>query len=233
MDDETGIPRIASLLGDPARAKILRTLIDGTTRPAGELAYAANISAQSASAHLAKLVDGGLLAWEAQGRHRYFRLASPEVAEAIESLDSLSVALRPRAPRSPLPSKSVPIQFLHARTCYDHLAGEMAVQVCEAMRKARWLTMEGRDFRVTDLGEKRLAALEVDLAAARESRRVFARVCVDLTQRRPHVGGALGAALLDLYVERGWILRARRSRVVNITPKGAEAFRREFGASGA
>jgi len=229
MDDEPGIPRIASLLADPARAKILRTLIDGTRRPAGELAYTANISAQSASAHLAKLVDGGLLAHEAQGRHRYFRLANAQVADAIESLASLSVAVRPRAPRSPLPSKSVPVQFLNARTCYDHLAGETAVRVCEAMLKARWLTAEARDFRVTRLGEKELAALEVDLAAARRSRRVFARACVDLTQRRPHIGGALGAALLDLYVERGWILRARRSRVVTITPKGQEAFRRAFG----
>ena len=114
MDDDSGIPRIATLLADPARATILRTLIDGTLRPAGELAYTANISAQSASAHLAKLVDGGLLAAEAQGRHRYFRLASAQVADAIESLASLSVAVRPRAPRSPLPSKSMPIQFLHA-----------------------------------------------------------------------------------------------------------------------
>lgn len=229
MDDETGIPRIANLLADPARAKILRTLIDGTMRPAGELAYTANISAQSASAHLAKLVDGGLLASEAQGRHRYFRLANAQVADAIESLASLSVAVQPRAPRSPLPSKSVPIQFLHARTCYDHLAGETAVQVCEAMLKARWLTAEAREFRVTRLGEKELAALDIDLAATRRSRRVFARACVDLTQRRPHIGGALGAALLDLYVARGWILRARRSRVVTITPKGQEAFRRTFG----
>jgi DNA-binding transcriptional ArsR family regulator len=229
MDDDSGIPRIATLLADPARATILRTLIDGTLRPAGELAYTANISAQSASAHLAKLVDGGLLASEAQGRHRYFRLASAQVADAIESLASLSVAVRPRAPRSPLPSKSTPIQFLHARTCYDHLAGETAVQVCEAMLKARWLVAQARDFRVTRLGEKELAALDIDLAAARQSRRVFARACVDLTQRRPHIGGALGAALLDLYVARGWILRARRSRVVNITPKGQEAFRRTFG----
>jgi DNA-binding transcriptional ArsR family regulator len=229
MDDEPGISRIANLLADPARAKILRTLIDGTMRPAGELAYTANISAQSASAHLAKLVDGGLLALEAQGRHRYFRLANAQVADAIESLASLSVAVRPRAPRSPLPSKSVPIQFLHARTCYDHLAGETAVQVCEAMLKARWLTQEGRDFRVTRLGEKEFAALDVNLDAARRSRRVLARACVDLTQRRPHVGGALGAALLDLYVARGWILRARRSRVVTITPKGQDAFRRTFG----
>ncbi|OGA21437.1 MAG: hypothetical protein A3I02_11660 [Betaproteobacteria bacterium RIFCSPLOWO2_02_FULL_67_26] len=231
MDDDAGIPRIANLLADPARATILRTLIDGTMRPAGELAYTANISAQSASAHLAKLVNGGLLAQEAQGRHRYFRLANAQVADAIETLASLSVAVRPRAPRSPLPSKSVPIQFLNARTCYDHLAGETAVQVCEAMLKARWLAREGRDFRVTRLGGKELAALDIDLDEARRSRRVFARACVDLTQRRPHIGGALGAALLDLYVARGWILRARRSRVVNITPKGLEAFRRTFGTN--
>jgi DNA-binding transcriptional ArsR family regulator len=231
MDDDIGVHRIANLLADPARAKILRTLIDGTMRPAGELAYTANISAQSASAHLAKLVDGGLLALEAQGRHRYFRLANAQVADAIESLASLSVAVRPRAPRSPLPSKSVPIQFLHARTCYDHLAGETAVRVCEAMLKARWLTAEAREFRVTRLGEKELAALDIDLAAARRSRRVFARACVDLTQRRPHVGGALGAALLELYVARGWILRSRRSRIVTITPKGQEALRRTFGTN--
>ena len=99
------------------------------------------------------------------------------------------------------------------------------------MLKARWLIAQARDFRVTRLGEKELAALDIDLARARQSRRVFARACVDLTQRRPHIGGALGAALLDLYVSRGWILRTRRSRVVNITPKGQEAFRRTFGTS--
>jgi DNA-binding transcriptional ArsR family regulator len=231
MDDTISIPRIANLFADPARALILRTLIDGTMRPAGELAYTANISAQSASAHLTKLVDGGLLIAEAQGRHRYFRLANAQVADAIEALASLSVAVRPRAPRSVLPAKSVPIQFLNARTCYDHLAGEMAVRVCEAMMKARWLVQEGRDFHVTRLGQKELAVLEIDLDAARRSRRVFARACVDLTQRRPHVGGALGAALLDLYVEQGWILRARRSRVVTITPKGQDAFRHVFGTS--
>ena len=112
MDEDFDISRIANLLADTARATILRVLIDGTMRPAGELAYAANISAQSASAHLAKLVDGGLLIAEAQGRHRYFRLANAQVADAIESLASLSVAVRPRAVRSPLPSKSTPVQFL-------------------------------------------------------------------------------------------------------------------------
>jgi DNA-binding transcriptional ArsR family regulator len=228
MNDEPDVARIAGLLADPARARILRTLIDGTMRPAGELAYAANISAQSASAHLAKLVDGGLLSLEAQGRHRYFRIASAEVADAVESLGSLSMAVRPRNPRSPVIPKSAPVQFLHARTCYDHLAGEVAVQVCEAMLKARWMTAEGRDFRVTRLGEKRLAALDVDLASARRSRRALARACVDLTQRRPHLGGALGAALLDLYIARGWILRTQRSRAVSITPRGREAFGKLF-----
>ena len=228
MNEEPDIPRVANLFADPARARILSTLMDGTTRPAGELAYAANISAQSASAHLAKLVDGGLLVSEAQGRHRYFRIASADVAHAIESLASLSVAAQPRIPRSPLPSKSVPIQFLHARTCYDHLAGETAVNVLEAILKAKWLTAAGRDFRVTRLGEKQLAALDVDLAIARRSRRAFARACVDLTQRRPHLGGALGAALLDLYFARGWIARARHSRAVSITPKGNEGFSKFF-----
>src|SRR5512138_3498308 len=116
--DGTDLARIAGLFADPARARILRTLIDGTLRPAGELAFAANISAQSASAHLAKLVEGGLLELQAQGRHRYFRIASPEVADAVESLGSLGEALQPRSPALP---KATPPQFLRARTCYDHL----------------------------------------------------------------------------------------------------------------
>lgn len=226
--DTPDIPAIAGLLADPARAKILWTLIDGTTRPAGELAYAANVSAQSASAHLAKLVEGGLLTSQAQGRHRYFRIAGTEVAEAIEGLASLSAALsatlKPRKPRDPLPSADVPRQFLQSRTCYDHLAGEAAVQLLENMLKARWLLPQGRDYALTPLGEKKLAAHGIDLAAARASRRSFARACVDLTQRRPHLSGALGAALLDLALARGWVLRSKRSRVVTITPKGHAAF---------
>lgn len=125
----------------------------------------------------------------------------------------------------------MPLQFLHARTCYGHLAGEMAVSILEAMLKARWLAPDARDFAVTRLGEAKLAALGVDVAAAREPRRVFARTCVDLTQRRPHLGGALGDALLDLYVARGWVQRQRRSRVVTITPQGTESFRCAFGLS--
>jgi DNA-binding transcriptional ArsR family regulator len=229
MHDEPDIPRIAGLLADPARAKIVWTLIDGTTRPAGELAYAANISAQSASGHLAKLVQGGLLESEAQGRHRYFRIAGAEVAGVIEGMASLGAATRPRPPRAALASRSVPVEFLHARTCYGHLAGEMAVRILEAMLKSRWLKADERDFTLTRLGKEKLAALGVRPDGARGSRRVFARTCVDLTQRRPHLGGALGDALLKVFVARGWVLRQKRSRVVTITPKGQDNFTRVFG----
>ena len=226
MNEPDVVARVAGLLADPARAQILLTLLDGSTRPAGELAFAANISAQSASAHLAKLVDGGLLALEPQGRHRYFRISGPEVASAVESISSLTTVVQPRRPRAPAIPKSAPPQFLHARTCYDHLAGEVAVQVCAAMLKGRWLRSAGRGLELTRLGDERLAALHVDLEAARSSRRGFARTCVDLTQRRPHIGGALGAALLEMYLARGWILRMRGSRAVSITPKGSQAFAR-------
>ncbi len=228
MEESPELPRVARLLADPARARMVWMLIDGTTRPAGELAYGARISAQSASGHLAKLVDGGLLEAETQGRHRYFRLASPEVAGVVEGLASLGAATRPRASRPPLPSPSTPVQFLHARTCYGHLAGEMAVKVLAAMLQARWLAAAGADFDLTRLGEGELGALGVDIAAARGRRRVFARACVDLTQRRPHLGGALGDALLDFYLARGWVRRHRRSRAVHITPEGREGFRRWF-----
>jgi DNA-binding transcriptional ArsR family regulator len=226
--NEPDVARVAGLLADPARARILRTLLDGTMRPAGELAFAANVSAQSASAHLARLVEGGLLALEAQGRHRYFRIAGPEVADAIESLGSLSLAVRPSAPRIPPMPKPTATQFLRARTCYDHLAGETAVRVCDAMLKARWLIAEGREFRVTRLGQEKFAALGVDVASVSRAKRAFARACVDLTQRRPHLGGALGAALLEVFLAQGWILRLPRSRAVSVTPRGSEALARLF-----
>ena len=229
MNDEPDISRIAGLLADPARARILWTLIDGTTRPAGELAYAASISAQSASGHLAKLVEGGLLKSEAQGRHRYFRIGSPEVAIVIEGLASLSAADKPRPPHDPLPTSSTPVQFLQARTCYGHLAGEMAVQLLQAMLASGWLAASGQDFTVTPLGQQQLAALDIDVNTAQQPRRVFARACVDLTQRRPHLSGVLGDALLQAFVAKGWILRHRRSRVVTITPTGSESLRHTFG----
>ena len=231
MNDALNIPRIANLLADAARANILWTLIDGTTRPAGELAFAANVSPQSASAHLAKLVEGGLLVVEAQGRHRYFRIASVEAASLIENMASFGASIRPRNPPHPRLVRTMPRQFLHARTCYDHLAGEMAVQVMQAMLEERWLIGTEQEFTATPIGQSRLAELGIDTSDKHTGRRTFARGCVDLTQRRPHLAGTLGAALLELYVRESWILRAPRSRVVSITPKGHVAFRRLFGIS--
>lgn len=230
MDDVPDLVRLAGLLAEPARARILWMLIDGSTRPAGELAHGANISPQSATAHLSRLVEGGLLVTEAQGRHRYFRIPNAEVAGAIEGIATLSAAAWPRPTGDPLPVRKMPAAFVAARTCYGHLAGDMAVKLLAAMVKSGWLLPRGRDFEVTPEGEKKLDALGIDLAAVRAARPVFARACVDLTERRHHLGGALGDALLDLCVERGWVLRQRRSRVVTITPRGAESFRSLFGA---
>ena len=232
MNDADHIPHVAQLLADPARAAIAWTLIDGTTRPAGELAFAANVSPQSASAHLARLVEGGLLACEAQGRHRYFRIASAEAAQLIESMASFGASVAPRRPPHPPLARAMPSQFLHARTCYDHLAGDVAVQVLQAMLEARWLVASGHDFKPTRLGRERLAALGVEWSEEAKERRAFARGCVDLTQRRPHLAGRLGAALLDVYVAKKWVLRTPRSRVVHITPKGHAAFRQHLGIAG-
>ena len=226
MHQAPGIPRIAALLSDPARLMILWSLIDGTRRPAGELAYAAHISAQSASGHLAKLVDGGLLSSEAQGRHRYYRIATPEVADAIEGFATLSAAVRPQAP-----TRSWPPAFVKARTCYDHLAGEAAVAILEAMVGLRWLTADRADFTLTESGADALEKLGVDVAAVKSGKRSFARGCVDLTQRRQHLGGRLGAALLEVYVGKRWVQRSPRSRTVTVTPRGRDAFRELLGVA--
>jgi hypothetical protein len=144
----------------------------------------------------------------------------------VEGLASLGAS---RGPRPAPPRISAPARFLKARTCYGHLAGAMAVDVLAAMLRARWLAPEGRDYAVTPLGTRKLGQLDIDVASLREGRRAFARACVDLTQRRPHLGGALGEALLDAYVRRGWIQRHRRSRIVTITPRGEDDFARVFG----
>jgi hypothetical protein len=123
----------------------------------------------------------------------------------------------------------VPVQFLHARTCYGHLAGELAVKILEAMLRSRWLTVDGRDLALMPAGRKELERIGIDVAALQGRRRVLARACVDLTQRRAHLGGSLGDALLQHFVSRGWIQRQRRSRVVNIMPAGHESFRELFG----
>ncbi|VVE69407.1 transcriptional regulator [Pandoraea captiosa] len=215
-----GISSLAALLADPGRMTMLWALMDGSARPAGELALVAGLSPSSASGHLARLVDGGVLAQEARGRHRYFRIATPETAAAIEALASAVLATRELQPRPVPVSRSTPIPLRHARTCYDHLAGEIAVDVFARMLDRRWIRIDGSDVTLTDAGSDGLTALGVDLTSARARRRRFACTCPDWSERKPHLGGALGAALLSTCLDAKWLEPTREARALRVTPLG-------------
>jgi DNA-binding transcriptional ArsR family regulator len=218
MNVKRGLAEIAALIGEPTRVMMLWSLVGGQARPASELAFYANVSAQNASAHLARLVEAGMLAVEARGRHRYYRLAGAEVAHAIEAL----AALAPSAKEiTNLPSRQTP-DLKYARACYDHLAGRVAVEICAALENKGYLAPVGVEFEVTGKGEKLFHDLGIDLSELRQQRRAFARQCQDWSERRPHIAGALGAALLERMFQRGWIARVRSSRVLRVTAKGRE-----------
>lgn len=228
MNTTYPIAAIGELLGDPARAEMLVALLDGRTRTAGELAFAANISAQSASGHLAKLVDGGLLAVRSSGRHRYFSLAGPEVANVLEALGVIATtkpiihAIRPHAEAD----------MYAARTCYDHLAGRIAVELAGKMEEEGAIRACGeRDYELGRRGKDYFAKLGIEVDRLRELRRSFARQCVDWTERRPHIAGALGAAICARFVAAGWIVPRRDTRTVRITHHGARELRKRFGVT--
>ena len=225
MESASHIARAAALLGEPARAAMLWLLIDGRARPAGELAFAANVSAQSASGHLARLVEAELLQVETQGRHRYYRLSSHAVAHALESL----AALAPRPAVRPLPaSRGAPEALRYARTCYDHLAGELAVRWLEQAERKGLLARDAKNFELTAKGEKAFRRFGVDIDALRGAKRQFACGCLDWSERRFHLGGALGAALLAHFLERRWLLKVQKSRVLQLTPQGREGLNEAF-----
>lgn len=218
-----GLSRIGALLADPGRAAMLWALMDGSARPAGELTLIAGLSPSAASAHLARLTDGGLLALDVRGRHRYYRIATPDVAAAIEALMNVAQASTATLPATK-PARTVPLEMRHARTCYDHMAGEVAVQVFERLVGDGVLVCEGETIDATPDGAARLRDWGVDIGALRSRRRRFACTCLDWSERRPHLGGALGAALLDAWIAGGWVERASLPRVLRITPKGQRAF---------
>lgn len=224
------IALIASLLGDPARANMLTALMGGQALTAGELAREAGVTAQTASAHLAKLADGGLVAARRQGRHRYFALAGAEVAAVLEGLMGLAArAGRERArpgPREPA--------LRRARVCYDHLAGDLGVALLDGLI-ARGLVADagGEVLALTRAGDGSLAALGIDVARLAGSRRPVCKACLDWSVRRRHLAGGLGAALLGRFHELGWASRVEGTRVVSFTPEGLASFERAFGAAGA
>lgn len=220
MDVEPSFAIIGALIGVPARANILGALMDGRAQTATELALHAGVSPQTTSSHLAKLTDAKLLAVEAEGRHRYYRIASSAVAEALEPL-TLIVAHRP----VPARRRSSRLEAeRRARMCYDHLAGRLGVAIAAAMVARDYLGPGGRDFELTAAGERFFAALGIDAQRARRQRRAFARRCLDWSERRPHLAGALGAAFAAHCVARGWIRRAKADRSVLVGAAGRRAF---------
>ena len=217
---------VAELIGEPARAAILFSLLQGKSLPAGELARSAGVSAQSASAHLSKLVDGGLIFVRNEGRHRYYGIANPAVAHAIEALGAIST--KPRATNIRLPRE---VAQLHAaRSCYDHLAGRLAVELTFAMEISKALQLAGeRDYELGTNGPQWFAALGVNTASERSSRRCFARRCLDWTERKPHLAGALGASLFARLLDLGWMARRPNTRALRITQRGEREFLQRFG----
>jgi DNA-binding transcriptional ArsR family regulator len=197
--------------------------MDGSARPAGELTMIAGLSPSAASAHLARLTDGGLLALEVRGRHRYFRIASADIAASIEALANVAQVSAPQRP-APRPVRTVPTDMRYARTCYDHMAGELSVRVFERLVGRGLLSLQGTSLEATSDGAARFADWGIDVSAQRSRRRRFACTCPDWSERRPHLGGALGAALLDSWAARGWVERTERPRILRITPAGHRHF---------
>lgn len=197
---------VAVLIGDPARAAMLAALSTGMALPAGELARRASVSPATATAHLRRLVEGGLVKVRAQGRHRYHELAGPQVAAALEALAQIA----PSVPVSSLREHTAAFRLAEARTCYDHLAGRRGVELRDRLLAIDAVRLvDDRDHVITGRGRALLLALDIDDGRLKSSRRVLARSCIDWTQRRPHLAGALAAALTDRFLELGWVSRGQ------------------------
>jgi len=219
------LARIAAAIAEPARTRMLCCLMDGHARTSTELAAVAEVTPSTASVHLAKLKEGRLVKMVPQGKHRYYSLAGAEIGKALESL--MVVAGGSRQDFVP----STPIRLRAARTCYDHMAGQLGVLLHDRLSQLRWLSgLPASDaYDLTARGEGELQSIGVDVGAARALRRRFAYACLDWSERRPHVGGALGAALLDLALRRKWVISDLDSRILNVTPAGRRELKSRFG----
>jgi len=222
---EANIASPAALIGDPGRAAMLQALMDGRAQPAGALAWAAGLTAQAASNHLARLVDGGLVSVEREGRHRYYRLANAEVAHVLEALAVLAAPVRSlEQPRSPQARA-----LRDGRCCYGHLAGRLGIAVTDALVAQGFLCpADDKQYAVSAEGRAWFEALGLDLDAMR-SRRGVARQCLDWTERRHHLAGPLGVALLSRMVDLGWIETVAGSRAARLTALGREALLERLG----
>jgi DNA-binding transcriptional ArsR family regulator len=216
------VAAVAALVADPARAAMLDALMDGSAHRAGELAERAGVAPSTASGHLARLLDGGLVTCEATGRERCYRLASVAIAEALETLARLARPLEVRSLRAADAGEAIRA----ARTCYDHLAGRLGVGLTEALVEREVLACRDSAYELTAAGEATLVALGVDVARARSHRRSFARACLDWSERRPHLAGALGAALAEALLAQGWLQPRPHDRGLVVTHDGVVGLRR-------
>ncbi len=223
-----GLAEIAALVGDPARANILSALMDGRALTASELAEVAGVSPQTTSGHLAKLTEARLLALARQGRHRYYRLASPLVSHMIEGIVAVALDGPPRRQRVTGPRDAA---LRRARSCFDHFAGGLGVGLTDSLCRAGHVLLEEDGGEVTEAGVAFLSEFGVDLEAARRRRRAFCRACLDWSERRPHLAGAVGAALAQRCFALGWVERRRDSRALTITRRGEQGLREVFGVA--
>ena len=219
---EVSLAEVAGAIADPARSKMLCSLLDGRARTATELAAVADVTASMASNHFSRLREHGLVEQIVQGRHRYYRLANTRVARALESLLSIT----DQCPAAFQPS--TPTALRHARTCYDHCAGEVAVKLHDVLLAAAFIEAQGRDYGITDKGAQSLIQLGLDVESIKGQRRRLAYPCMDWSERAPHIGGALGAGLLELMLKRGWVTRQLDSRALTVTAKGRTALAKAF-----
>ncbi len=225
MPADVNIAPIAALLSDPTRVNVLIALSDGRALPAGELARRARVAPSTASAHLAMLVEHGILAVKRQGRHRYFHLADPAIVQAMEML----AVMAPPAPIHSLRESEIARSLHFARTCYDHLAGTVGVGITQALVEQKLLTPLDDGYSLTADGAERLQRLGIDCAVAQCQRRPFAPHHIDWSARRHHLAGALGSALARRLFELDWIARTPASRAVRVTDAGRRGLQEQFG----
>jgi DNA-binding transcriptional ArsR family regulator len=227
MDDMPDISRFASLVGDPARARMLTALTGGTALTATELSLEAGILPSTASSHLAKLQQADLVSMDKQGRHRYFRLAGPEVADLLEKLMGIASASQP-----PVRTGPRDLDIRTARVCYDHLAGRMGVRLFASLNARGMIVTEGnrrrgredRGITLSDSGRRFFARIGIDVASLPRTRRPLCRACLDWSERRPHLAGTLGAELLRHICKERWARRDPGGRALHFSPRGLELF---------
>lgn len=231
MNAYPNITVIASLIADTSRSIFLSALLDGRALPAGELAYMAGVSPQTASNHLAKLVTGGLLEVEQQGRHRYYRLANEDIANLIEKMASIA----PPAQIRSLKQSNQLQQLSYARTCYGHLAGKLGVLLCEALLRRGYLVehkeAQDKDYLITEKGLQWFSSFGIKLQLKSGSRRAIARKCLDWSERRHHLSGLLGEQLVKRLLELDWIRQKTGSRSVEVTEAGKSGLYELLGIS--